>query len=75
MRFSLQGEGASPTGDHPFLDRFNLATGKAERLFQSGSGAYESMVAVLDDSGSRLLTRRESPTDPPNYFIHSGPEA
>ena len=34
-RFILSGEGSSPTGDNPFLDRFNLATGKAQRLFQS----------------------------------------
>ena len=68
----LTGEGSSPTGDHPFLDRFNLATGKSQRLFQSDSSAYESIVAVLDESGTRLLTRRESPTDPPNYYIHSG---
>ena len=67
----MAGQGASPAGDRPFLDRFNLATGKAERLFQSG-GQYEEMVAMLDDRGERLLTRRESPTDPPNYFIRSG---
>ncbi len=67
----LSGQGASPAGDEPFLDRFNLATKKAQRLFQSSSG-YEDIVAVLDDNGSHLLTRRESPTDPPNYFIRSG---
>ncbi len=69
----LSGQGASPAGDEPFLDRFNLATKKAQRLFQSSSG-YEDVVAVLDDSGTRLLTRRESPTDPPNYFIRTGSE-
>jgi dipeptidyl aminopeptidase/acylaminoacyl peptidase len=71
----LQGTGSSPTGDHPFLDRFNLVTGKSQRLFQSGSEAYESIVAVLDDSGTRLLTRRESPAEPPNYYIHDGSNA
>jgi dipeptidyl aminopeptidase/acylaminoacyl peptidase len=70
----MAGQGASPAGDRPFLDRFNLATGKAERLFQSG-GQYEEMVAMLDDRGERLLTRRESPTDPPNYFIRSGQDS
>ena len=50
----LQGEGSSPTGDHPFLDRFNIVTGKAERIFQSGSSTYEAIVAVLDDSGRRV---------------------
>ena len=68
----LMGEGASPTGDKPFLDRYNLATGKAQRLFQSAAG-YETIVAVLDDAGTRLLTRRESPADPPNYFLRSEP--
>ena len=67
----LAGQGASPSGDQPFLDRFNLATGKAERMFHSSSG-FEEVVAVLDDTGSQLLTRRESPTEPPNYFIRSG---
>ena len=71
----LQGTGSSPTGDHPFLDRYNLVTGKSQRLFQSGSDAYESIVAVLDDSGTRLLTRRESAADPPNYYVHTGPDA
>jgi dipeptidyl aminopeptidase/acylaminoacyl peptidase len=67
----LSGTGSSPDGDHPFLDRLNLSTGKANRLFQSKNG-YESVIAVLDDTGSRLLTRRESPTEPPNYLIHEG---
>src|SRR5262249_20084865 len=68
----MSGMGASASGDHPFLDRLNLTTGKAERLFQSRSDVYESVVAVLNDSGTRLLTRRESPTEPPNYYIHDG---
>ena len=40
-------------------------------MFQS-EGGYEAVEAVLDDSGTRLLTRRESPTEPPNYFIRTG---
>ncbi len=50
----LQAEGASPSGDHPFLDRYNLVTQKSERLFQSGSGRLRTVVAVLDPSGARL---------------------
>lgn len=67
----LSGQGASPAGEKPFLDRYNLATGKAERVFQATSG-YETIVAVLNDDGTRLLTRRESPADPPNYFVRDG---
>jgi len=68
----LTAEGASPSGDHPFLDRYNLATQKSERLFQSGKGTYETVVAVLDDGGARLLTRREGPAEYPNYYIRAG---
>jgi dipeptidyl aminopeptidase/acylaminoacyl peptidase len=68
----LSGQGATPQGDRPFLDRFNLGSGKAERLFQSSGGGYEVMESMLDDRGEKLLTRRESPTDPPNYFLRAG---
>lgn len=67
----LSGLGASPAGDKPFLDRYNLATGKTERLFQSSNG-YETLEAVLDDAGTHLLVMRESPVDPPNFFLRSG---
>jgi len=68
----LMAEGASPSGDHPFLDRYNLATQKTERLFQSGKGSYETVAAVLDETGTRLLTRREGPAEFPNYYIRAG---
>ena len=61
----LDGLGASPTGDHPFLDRYNLATEKPDRLFQSKPGSYEAVAAVLDSKGERVITRRESPSIPP----------
>ena len=65
----LSGLGASPTGDHPFLDRFNLLTGEAERLFQSDNAGYETVVTLLDPDGQRFVTRRESQTEPPNLYI------
>lgn len=67
----LAGAGASPEGERPFLDRFDLATGKTERLFRSAADCYESAVALLDDAGTRVLTRRESPAEPPNYYLRS----
>jgi dipeptidyl aminopeptidase/acylaminoacyl peptidase len=63
------GQGATPQGDRPFLDRVNLKTGEKERLFRAGEKGYESVVDVLDDEGTRFLTRYESPTEPPNLFI------
>ena len=67
----LNGAGASPTGDHPFLDRFNLATKQTENLFRSDDDHFESVVALLDDHAGRFLTRRESPTEPPNYYVRT----
>lgn len=67
----LSGVGSSPTGDHPFLDRFNMVTKQSERLFQCDDGHYETVVSLLDDHGARYLTRRESPSEPPNYFVRS----
>jgi dipeptidyl aminopeptidase/acylaminoacyl peptidase len=66
----LIGQGASPEGDRPFLDRYNLATGKSERLFHSAETNYETVDAVLDDQGTRFITRRESPAEPPNFYLH-----
>lgn len=68
----LEGEGASPQGDRPFLDRYNVKTRQSERLFQSSADVYETFDALLDDKGDRFITRRESPTDPPNYFLRAG---
>ena len=67
----LTGAGSSPTGDHPFLDRFNVKTQQTERLFQSDPDHYEVVESVLDAHGDKFLTRRESPTEPPNYLIRT----
>ena len=65
----LAGAGASPDGDRPFVDRLDLRTLDSERLFHTEPGSYETVVAVLGPDGGSLLTRRESSTDPPNYFV------
>ena len=65
----LTGNGASADGDRPFVDRLDLTTLETERLFHTAIGTYETVVDVLSPDGRLLLTRRESPTDPPNYFV------
>ncbi len=65
----LVGNGASPDGDRPFLDRLDLATLESERLFRSAGDAYEVALAPLSDDGSLVLTRRETRTEPPNYLV------
>ncbi len=68
----LAGQGAGPEGERPFLDRLDLKTLKTRRLWRSGADRYESVVALLDDDGSRMLTERESATEPPNYYVRHG---
>lgn len=68
----LSGSGASPKGDRPFLDRYDLKTGKAERVFQCEDGEYADVVSILNGKGTKLLVRRESATEPPNYFLRDG---
>ncbi len=67
----LEGAGASPQGDRPFVDRFNLGTLQAERIFQCPDKTYEIAVALIKPDGSEILTRHETPDDPPNYFIRT----
>jgi dipeptidyl aminopeptidase/acylaminoacyl peptidase len=67
----LTGLGASEKGNRPFLDRFNLKTLKATRLFECPGDCYETVTDVLDDAGTRFLTRHESPTTPPNSRLHT----
>jgi len=65
----LSGNGASPQGDRPFLDRLNLKTLATERLFRTDDRSYETVIALLSADGRTLMTRRESRTDPPNYYV------
>ncbi len=68
----LSGDGASPEGSRPFLDRLNLDTRATERLFRSDADAYEFFVTFLDDEDSgRFLTWHQSPTDPPNVMLRT----
>lgn len=68
----LSGAGATPKGDRPFLDRFDVASGAKRRLFESKDGAFEFVVTSLADDGSSFVTSRESPTVPPNLIVKNG---
>jgi dipeptidyl aminopeptidase/acylaminoacyl peptidase len=65
----MTGTGASPEGNRPFLRRLLLASGEVEELFRSESPYYEFPVNLIDAERGLLLTRRESVTEPPNFFV------
>ncbi len=64
----LRGQGASPQGDRPFLDRLDMQTLKTERLFRSDADAYEQFLGFTAAPG-RYLTWHQSVMDPPNAFV------
>lgn len=68
----LTGDGSSPEGDLPFLDKMDLASGKKTRLWRCAAPYYESVSTVLDPKKTVFITSRESLTENPNYFLRSG---
>lgn len=82
----MSGTGASPEGNRPFLDLFDLDTKEARRLWQSSPPYLESVGAIMSDfnhdapvslDGLQLLLSRESAKEPPQTYLisFSGPDA
>jgi len=65
----LRGDGASPDGDRPFLDRLELADLQKQRLWQCPAGAYEQALGFPGDDREHLLIWHESRTEPPNLAV------
>jgi len=66
------GEGASDEGSRPFLDRQNLATRAVERLWRCDDASFESVSAIVSANGDgkpTVITRRETPVEPPNLHL------
>ncbi len=65
----LTGKGASPEGDRPFLDRFDLNTLEVERLFHSRPPFFELPSRFINDECTLLLFIREAVDQYPNYYV------
>ncbi|MBK6941779.1 MAG: S9 family peptidase [Planctomycetes bacterium] len=68
----LAGDGATPQGNRPFLDRLDLSTRASSRVWSARDGRYESFVqfvARAADGARRFVIRTESPSEPPNYAL------
>jgi dipeptidyl aminopeptidase/acylaminoacyl peptidase len=64
----LSGDGASPQGDRPFLDRLDVGSLSTERLFRSGKDDYDQFLGFTGEPG-KYLTWHQSVMDPPNAFM------
>jgi dipeptidyl aminopeptidase/acylaminoacyl peptidase len=67
----LSGVGSSPDGDRPFLDKFDLKTQKAERLYRSDKASYEQFLGFAGNDTKRLMTWYQSATETPNAVVRS----
>src|SRR5690606_38021795 len=67
----FSGRERTPDGSRAYLERARLDTLERERIWQSGARGHEELLEVLTPSASLLLTRVESVTEPPNYFVRN----
>ena len=67
----MSGNGASPEGDLPFVDEFNLKTKKTVRLWRAEAPYYETPISMFDPTKKVVLTSRESKDEIPNYYLRS----
>ncbi|XP_042512166.1 probable glutamyl endopeptidase, chloroplastic isoform X2 [Macadamia integrifolia] len=79
----LNGSGATPEGNVPFLDLFDINTGNKERIWESDKEKYyETVVALMSDQNEgdvyinnlKILTSKESKTENTQYYIQSWPD-
>jgi dipeptidyl aminopeptidase/acylaminoacyl peptidase len=69
--FYVRGEGPADAGGRTFLAHVSLETGNARTVWESTRSGYEEITALLDPRADLILTRHESATEPPNYFVTS----
>ncbi|XP_020265546.1 probable glutamyl endopeptidase, chloroplastic [Asparagus officinalis] len=79
----LNGNGATPEGNIPFLDLFDINTGSKERIWESNKEKYyETVVALMSDYNDgeldmdqlKILTSKESKTENTQYSVQIWPE-
>ncbi|WP_138434577.1 alpha/beta hydrolase family protein [Winogradskyella algicola] len=68
----LMGDGYSEKGQFPFIDEYNINSGKTNRLYQSEyTDKLESLYDAIDMKKGEILVRIESKTEYPNYYIRN----
>ncbi len=65
----LRGDGATPDGDRPFLDRYDLVTGETTRLFHSQADAHESVLCFVGGEPGQVVIWHQSQAEPPNLWV------
>lgn len=63
--------GASPKGDLPYLASFDLTNKANTILWRCSEDNFEMVMDVLDINNLKVITRRETEKEVPNYYIRS----
>ena len=61
--------GASEKGDLPYLSSFDIDTKSNKIIWRSKEDCFEYVSEVLDASNLKIITRRETEKDAPNYYL------
>ena len=62
-------DGASEDGQYPRLDKINLKTREKQTLYESGNKTFEEFIAFAGKGRERIVTRYQSKTEVPNFFL------
>ncbi|MDR0659507.1 MAG: prolyl oligopeptidase family serine peptidase [Prevotellaceae bacterium] len=68
------GNGASPEGDMPFLNRFDLKTKRTTTLWRCVAPYNERVADVIDPAKRIFITSKQSVEEPANYYLHNIPK-
>jgi dipeptidyl aminopeptidase/acylaminoacyl peptidase len=67
----LRGDGSTPDGDRPFLDRLDLETAQKQRLYSSPADGLDHVLgfpADADPARGEVVLWHESQAEPPNLY-------
>ena len=67
----MSGIGASPKGDLPFVDEFEISSQSSTRLWRCESPFYERVISMVDKNKKIFITSREAKDLQPNYFLRN----
>ena len=69
-RVHMIGDGYSPEGKFPFIDQYELKDFSKKRIYESEeTDRLEQLVTNIDTENGLYLTRLESKSEYPNYYI------
>jgi len=68
----LMGDGFTKEGQFPFVDAYNVESGKTKRLYESKyTDKLENLYSAIDMKKGKILVRIESQKEYPNYYFRN----